>query len=202
MERNPYRKRIKVLVEILNNILHRSNEVNRRDVVELLRKTYEKHGIKPLKGKANPPDLFDKELSSLYVVGKYGLGFDQDYPELFRKIFYIEEVFEQAIEYIIVGEHTKARDLLKTVSPSNVVDSNTIARMLRIPFTKLLMGFLSEEEFSKILIKTRETIPEEERTVKNYVRFYIAFKIAESIYRGEVRSKNFKEALKLSLIHI
>jgi len=199
VERNPYRKRIKVLVDILNNILNHREELTRQVVVDILRKTYERHKIKPLKGKANPPDLYDKELSSLYIVGKYGLGLHEDYPELFSKIFYIEEAFEKALEYILNGKYEEARDLLKTVSSANVIDSNTVARMLRIPFTKLLMGFLSEEEFSKILFKTIDAIPEEERTVKNYVRFYIAFKLAESIYRGEIRNREYKEAFKRAL---
>lgn len=199
MERNPYRRRIKVLVDIFNNVLNQYKEITRQDVVDILRKTYERSKIKPLKGRANPPDLYDKELASLYVVGKYGLGLQEDYPELFNKIFYVEEAFEKAIEHILKNDFEKARELLKTISSSNVIDSNTVARMLRIPFTKLLMGFLSEEKFTKILLKTLEAIPEEERTVKNYVRFYIAFKLAESIYRGEIRNREYKEAFKRAL---
>ena len=199
MEKNPYRRRIKILVDVFNNVLNRRDELTRQDLVSILRKTYEKYKIKPLKGKANPPDLYDKELASLYVVGRYGLGLHEDYPELFSKLFYIEEAYEKALEYILSGKYEEARDLLKTISTSNVIDSNTVARMLRIPFTKLLMGFMSEEEFSKILVKTLEAIPEEERTVKNYVRFCIAFKIAESIYRGEIRNREYKEAFKRAL---
>ncbi|OYT38847.1 MAG: hypothetical protein B6U89_05200 [Desulfurococcales archaeon ex4484_58] len=199
MERNPYRRRIKLLVDILNEVINKQEEMTRKEVVEILRKTYEKHRIKPLKGKANPPDLYDKELSSLYVVGKYGLGLDEDYPRFFNKVFYIEEVFEKCIEKIMKGDSEGVRELLKTVSLSGVIDSNTVARMLRIPFTKLLLGFIEEEEFAEILLKTKEVLPEEERTVRNYVRFYIAFKTAEAIYRGEIKNKMYKEAYKRAL---
>jgi len=199
LEKNPYRRRIRVIVNILNNIIRRQDEIGRKDVVEMLRKSYEKHKLKPFKGKANPPDLYDKELVSLYVVGRYGLGLDEDYPSLFEKIFYIEKELEKAVDLIMSGRYEEARLVLKNISPSNVVDSNTVARMLRIPFTKLLFGFMSEEDFSKILLKTREALPEEEKTVKNYVKFYIAFKIAEAIYRGEARNRSYKEALKKAL---
>ncbi len=199
MERNPYRKRIKILVDILNKIIHRYEELTRKDVVEILRKTYEKHKIKPLKGKANPPDLYDKELSSLYIVGKYGLGIDEDYPDFFYNIFYIEESFEKCIELLMNNKFDEAREILKKNSSSGVIDSNTVARMLRIPFTKLLLGFMDEKEFSNILVKTVKAIPEEERTVKNYVRFYVAFRVAEAIYRGEIRNKGYKEAYKKAL---
>lgn len=198
-ERNPYRKKIQVLVNLLGEIIRKQDALTRKDVVDLLRKTYEKHRIKPLKGKATPPDLYDKELASLYVVGKYGLGIDEEYPELFDKIFYLEKGYEEVINKILAGQYEEARLILKETSPTGVIDSNTVARMLRTAFTKLLLGFLDEETFAKILRKTSEAIPEEERTVKNYVRFYIAYKVAEGIYRGEIRNKVFKEAFKRAM---
>ncbi|ABN70436.1 conserved hypothetical protein [Staphylothermus marinus F1] len=198
-ERDPYRKRIQILVNLLGEIIKKQNKLTRRDVADLLRKTYEKNKIKPLKGKATPPDLYDKELASLYVIGKYGLGIDNEYPELFDKIFYLEKGFEEAIDKILAGQYSEARAILKKTSSAAVIDSNTVARMLRTAFTRLLLGFLDEEAFAKILKKTLEAIPEEERTVRNYVRFYIAYKVAEGIYRGEIRNKIFKEAFKRAM---
>jgi hypothetical protein len=197
--RDPYRRKIQVLVNLLGEIVRRQETLTRKDVVELLRRTYDKAKIKPIKGKATPPDIYDKEMASLYVVGKYGLGIDEEYPELFNKIFYLEKGFEEAIEKILSGEYEDARLILKGASPTGVIDSNTVARMLRTAFTKLLLGFMSEEEFAEILKKTMEAIPEEERTVRNYVRFYIAFKVAEGIYRGEIRDRMVKEAYKRAI---
>ncbi|MET1160421.1 MAG: DUF2192 domain-containing protein [Thermoprotei archaeon] len=198
MERNPYRKRITILVDLLNDIIHMGS-LSRKEIAELLQKTYKKYKLAPIKGKATPPDLYDKEIASLYVIGKYGLGLDEEYPDLFSKIFYIEQEFEKALNYIMLGEYEEARKILKSLSPSNVVDSNTVARMLRIPLTKLLFGFMSEEEFAKILKTVLDAIPEEERTIRNYVRFYIAYKTAEEIYKGSIRNKQYKEAYKRAL---
>lgn len=196
MEKNPYRFRIRVVVDILNEIISLNKEITRKNVVDIVKKMYEKHGLKPFKGKANPIDLYDKELSSLYVIGKYGLGLDTDYPDLFNKIFYVEKTLEECINLVASGRYNESRELLKSISSLNVIDSNTVAKMLRIPFTKLLFGFMSEEEFSDILKRTLESFPEEARTVRNYVKFYIAFKIAEMIYRGRIKDKSYKEAYK------
>jgi len=199
VERSPYRRRIQVLVDVLNKMLERKDEVTRQDVVAMLKKAYEKRGISPLKGKASPPDLYDKEMVSLYIVGKYGLGIHEEYADVFSRVFYLEEAFDKAVEYIKAEKFEDARSLLKAISPANVIESNTVARMLRIPFTKLLLGFMSEEEFVDILHKTLKAVPEEERTVKNYAKFYIAFKLAEAIFKKEVRNRDYKEALKKAL---
>ena len=71
--------------------------------------------------------------------------------------------------------------------------------MLRIAFTKTILGFDTEESFIGILKRVREAFPEEERTVRNYVRYYIAFKTAEAIARGEIRNRVLKEAYKQAL---
>ncbi len=197
--KNPYKKRIQVLVNLLGDIIKKQNSLSRKKVVEMLRRTYERNKLVPLKGKANPPDIYDKEMASLYVIGKYGLGIEDEYPELFQKIFYLEKRYEEVLEKIMAGEYEEARTLLKETSPSRVIDSNTVARMLRTAFTRLLLGFMDEEEFANILKKVIEAIPEEERTVKNYVRFFIAFKVAEAISRGEIRNKMYKEAFKRAL---
>jgi hypothetical protein len=199
MIRNPYKKRIQIAVTILSDILRRGDEISREKAVEILQKQYRKYGITPLKGKATPTDIYDKELASLYIVGKYGLGLHEEYPGLFKKIFYLEETYEEIIDKILSGEYESARNMLKGTSASGVIDGNSVARLLRIPFTKLVMGFISEEEFSKILHKAMEAFPEEQRTVENYVRFYVGYKVAEAIYRGEARNRAYKEALKRSI---
>ncbi|MEM0377925.1 MAG: DUF2192 domain-containing protein [Thermosphaera sp.] len=198
-ERTPYKKRIQVAVNILSEVIKRGREITRSEAIELLRKTYEKQGLQPIRGKAFPPDIYDKELATIYVVGKYGLNLHEEYPDLFERIFYLEEAYERAIDYILKNDYEVARKILKENSITGVIDSNTIARMLRVPLTKFILGFLNEEEFAKILHKTREAVPEEESTVYKYVKFFIAFKLAEMIFKGEVKSKEYKEALKKAL---
>uniref|UniRef100_A0A7C2FNB6 DUF2192 domain-containing protein n=1 Tax=Thermosphaera aggregans TaxID=54254 RepID=A0A7C2FNB6_9CREN len=198
-ERSPYKRRIQIAVSILSELTKKTGELSRPHVVEILRKTYEKQGLQPIRGKALPQDIYDKEMATIYVVGKHGLNLHEEYPELFEKIFYLEESYEKAVESVLKGDFETARNILKEVSSTGVIDSNTVARMLRIPLTKLVLGFSKEEEFANILRKTIEAFPEEEATVLKYVKFYVAFKLAEMIFRGEVKSREYKEALKKAL---
>lgn len=198
MGRNIYAVKLKIASTILNKVVKRE-DLSRTQLVRILRMFYKKYKVKPFKGKANPQDLYDKELTTLYIIGKYGLKLDQEYPDFFENVFYVEYTLDKCVQMIMDNNYEKARELLKTISPSNVVDSNMIARLLRIPFTKLVFGFIDEESFAKTLIKTREAFPEEEASVRNYVKFYIAFRIAEAISKGLVREPGLKEALKKSI---
>lgn len=197
--RQPHKKRIQVAVSILSEVAKRVNELDRGALVDYLRKTYEKTGLSPIRGKTLPPDIYDKELTTLYVIGKYGLGLAQDYPYMFSKIFYVEENLDMALDLILQGDIGGAREKIKSVSPTGVVDGNMIARLLRIPLTKFILGFISEDEFTRILHAVYNAFPEEEKTVKSYVKFFIGLKLAEAIYRGEIRSREYKEAFKRAL---
>ncbi|MEM1628988.1 MAG: DUF2192 domain-containing protein [Desulfurococcaceae archaeon] len=197
--KSPHKKRIQVAIGLLSEFTKILDELDRASATEMLQKAYFKAKLQPIRGKAMPPDIYDKEMATLYVIGKYGLKLHEEYPQLFNKIFYIEETLNKAIEDILNGSYESARDKLKSISPSGVIDSNMVARMLRIPLTMFILGFLSEEDFRKILQETVKAIPEEERTVRNYVRFFIGYKICEAIYKGEVRSKEYKEAYKRAL---
>jgi len=195
----PHKNRIQAAVTILSELTKQLDSIDRAKAVSVLKSMYESRKIQPIRGKSQPPDLYDKEMATLYVIGKYGLKLDQDYPELFSKIFYIEEALEEALNDIMSSNLEVAREKLKKISSSGVVDSNTIARLLRLPLTKLMFGFLGEDEFKNILHKVLEAFPEEEKTVRNYARFFIAFKLAEAIYKGEVKTREEKEALKKAI---
>lgn len=197
--KTPHRMRVQTAVAILSEMVKSLNSIDRAKAVELLKKTYQSRRIQPIRGKAQPQDLYDKEMATLYVVGKYGLKLDHEYPELFEKVFYLEQSLEEALMRIINNDYVGAREILKNISPMGIIESNIIARMLRIPLTKYILGFIEEEEFKALLTKTLEAIPEEEKTIKNYVRFYIGLKIAESIYKGEIKTREEKEALKKAL---
>ena len=194
--RSPYKKRIQVAVKLLSELVKRIEEIDRSSAVEILRKTYTEYRIQPIKGKTTPPDIYDKEMATLYVISKYGLKLNEEHPELHAKIFYVEESLENIISDLLSGRVIEAREKIRLISPSGIVDSNTIARLLRIPLTKSILGFTNEEEFREILQKVREALPEEEKTVINYVKFYISLKLAEAIYRGEIKSRDVKEAYK------
>ncbi len=197
-ERNPYRKRIQLAVDILGEVIGRQ-DIDRYKLIEIMKQKYSRTKTQPLRGKALPPDIYDKELTTLYVVGRYGLGLDIDYPEEFNRLFDKEILFDQAIAYVLDKEFEEARKILLELSPARVIDSNTLARMLRVAFTKTILGFMDENIFYKLLHMCMEAFPEEVRTVHNYVRFYIAFKLAEEIYGGGIRDRLTKEAYKQAL---
>jgi hypothetical protein len=79
-EKYPYKRRIQVAVSILSELSKKAGELTRPQVVEILRRTYEKQGLQPIRGKALPQDIYDKELATVYVVGKHGLNLHEEYP--------------------------------------------------------------------------------------------------------------------------
>ncbi len=197
--RNPYRKKINVLVDLWTKIIEYYAEggVKRKEIEEMLRKYYEEKRIVPFKGKATPDDLYDKELTSLYIVGKYGLGLDKEYREIFDEVFYHEETYERIIEVLLRGEQG-ARELVLNLLGGSL-EPNTLARILRVMFTMVILGFRKEEEFYRLLRVIADYFPEHRDTLRKYTRFYIAFRVAEAIAKGQVKNKVAKEALKQSL---
>lgn len=195
----PHKKRIQVAVELLSEFTKYIDTLDRAKAVEELKRAYNEKRLKPIKGKATPPDIHDKEMATLYVVAKYGLRLDTDFPDLIEKVFYVEKVLDDALQSLYEGAYGRVREKLKSVSPTGTVDSNIVARMLRIPLTKYVLGFASEEEMKDALVKSLEALPEEEKTVRNYARFFIALKLAEMIYKGEVKTREEKEAFKKAL---
>ncbi|MEM0198844.1 MAG: DUF2192 domain-containing protein [Desulfurococcaceae archaeon] len=195
----PHKKRIQVAVELLSEFMKNLDSIDRSKAVEMLRRMYSIRKLQPIKGKANPPDIFDKEMATLYVIGKYGLKLDSEFPELFDKVFYIEKILDDAVGDVLEGRFEDVKEKLKRSSHSGVVDSNIVARMLRIPLTKFILGFTNENELREVLQKTAKALPDEERTVNNYAKFFVSLKLAEMIYKGEVKSKEEKEAFKKAL---
>ncbi len=195
------KKRINVLIDVWNKVIELWEEsggsLSRGDVVKILKDVYEKESIKPLKGASNPLDLYDKELTSLYVVGKHGMGLEEQYPELFDSIFSDEVKFESAINIVLKEPVERATEKVKTILGD--LSDNTIARILRLKMTEVFFGFSSNESFVNLVKVFSKAFPSKSRIIENYTRFYIAFKVAEAIARGEVRDKISKEALKHAL---
>jgi len=162
---------------------------DRSKAVELLREMYSSAGIEPIRGASTPPDLFDKEMISLYIIGKWGLGIDRDMPpETFSKIFWLEQLLERAIEAI--SEAQSLDDVCRiSKEVCNHLDDAFVARILRFAFTKMYFGFSTDEEFRKLLLKLYNIMPRFSETIKRFTKFYIAYKVGEKIARGEVRSR-------------
>ncbi len=199
--RNPYKNKISVLVDVWTKIVSYGDlaGITRDEIRKVLYEAYKSKNITPFKGRANPEDLYDKELMSLYIVGKYGLGLDKQYPEIFDEVFYNEKLYEKIIEIMLSNEdNTKTRNIVLNLLGGEI-DSNTVARMLRTLFTAIVFGFREEEELVKLLHRFLEVFPEQEQTIRKYSRFYIAFRVAEAISKGIIRNKVSKEVYKQSL---
>ncbi len=197
-KRNVYKKKIATAIDVLGEITGQEN-IDREEVVQQLREAYEKIKLSPFRGSAFPEDIYDKEMATLYIVGKYGMGIEEDFPELFEKVFEREKKYEECIEELL-SERTaeEKRDRITKIL-GGTPDSNELARILRLVFTKIILGFEDEEKLVKALHEAIKVFPELENDAKKYARFYIGFKLAEMIAVGEIRSKMDKELRKQAL---
>ncbi|MDM7274978.1 MAG: DUF2192 domain-containing protein [Thermoprotei archaeon] len=195
------KRRLNVLMEAWNKVIEAwedsGGNIVRGDVVKILESVYAKESIKPIKGASDPADLYDKELASLYVVGKHGMGLEDQFPELFDTVFHDEVKYESVINVVLSELPERAREKVKAIIGS--IDDNTLARILRLKLTEVFFGFSSSEDMAKLLKTMLNIYPNKAKTIKNYAKFYIAFKVAESISKGEIRDRISKEALKHAL---
>ncbi len=195
--RRTQKARIDAAMEALSLILQKG-VTDREEARRILSEVYSRHAVQPIRGKAWPPDIWDKEMATLYVLAKYAFALDEEKPGLFNKLFSYEEVLEEAASIIREKPPEEARRLLLFLLGGSV-DDNTIARLLRVEFTKVLLGFGEEEEFVKLLQRLAKVLPEQENTVRKYARYYIATRLAQAIAAGLVRSRIGKEAFKQAL---
>ncbi|MCX8195626.1 MAG: DUF2192 domain-containing protein [Acidilobaceae archaeon] len=195
------KRRINVLMDVWHRLLElwedSGGALVRGDAVKLLSDVYQKESIKPLKGAMNPADIYDKELASLYVVGKHGMALEESYPELFDKIFTEEVKYENAINIMLKEPPERAREKVKAMLGE--VDDNIISRIFRLKLTEVFFGFDNKDRLLELIKVALKVYPEKERVIKNYMKFYIAFSVAEAISKKEVRDKIEKEVLKQSL---
>ncbi|MEM4511832.1 MAG: DUF2192 domain-containing protein [Acidilobaceae archaeon] len=194
--------RINILMDVWQKIIEMWEEsggaLTRHDIARVLSEVYKREKIAPIKGASNPQDIYDKELSSLYVVGRYGMGLEEEYSELFDKIFVEEYKYENAISIILSEPPERARERVRILLGGSP-DDNTLARILRLKMVQVYFGFDRDETFLQLLKKLREVFPDKEKVASNYAKFYVAFKIAEAISRGEIKDKITKEAAKRAL---
>ncbi|MBP1357178.1 MAG: DUF2192 domain-containing protein [Sulfolobus sp.] len=192
MVKEIYRERIKALTDIWGQILANPERYSRSDVIELIKDSYEKNGIKPFRG-FKTENLYDKELISLYVVGKDGLGFFEEYKSIFDNLFYEEERFEEALNMILNKKSVDAFEFLGK-------DKERLARVLRLAFTRVIFSFDKEDLLFSALRELYNTnIDEIKHTSESFARFYTAFKLAEGIAEGIIKSTLDYEAQKKAI---
>jgi hypothetical protein len=193
------RKRLKILVDVWGEIIARSSErLTREEVIEILRKRYERDGVEPVRGAANPSDIYERDLIALYIVGVEGLGIAPELPKHVLEIFEQERKYVEAAEIILREDNDGLRDKLIQLFGSPL-DSSTISKIFRVELLRYYYGFKDRDDMPKIIEAISKSFPEEEKTSKRLSKFYIAVKVAEAIIRGEVRDWATKEALKQAI---
>ncbi|MGC9096385.1 MAG: DUF2192 domain-containing protein [Infirmifilum sp.] len=184
-----HKKRVEVAINIWGEILSGAF-TDRRELAEYLREIYKENSLEPIRGKTKI-DIYDKELATVYLVGKFGLGLEEEFDK-FSDLFNIEIHSEKVIQKIQSGESPKTA--MKEVFGS--FDENMVFRVLRLAMTAVLLGFMSEDTFINILFEFEKDFPELEKNFQGFKRFYIAYRIAEEIAAGRVRNRIEKETLK------
>lgn len=188
MVKEIYKERVKVLTDLWSKILQEENIV-RGDVIELLKESYEQKGIKPIRG-FKAEDLYEKELISLYVVGKDGLGLYEDYKNVFEKLFKFEITYDKALSLILENKPMEAYELLDK-------DKSNVAKALRLIFTEVIFSFKPEDLLYKALRNLDGTgLDDLKHTAVSFSRFYTAFKMAEGIAEKTIKDKMSLEAMK------
>ena len=188
MVKEIYKERIKVLTDLWSKILESQN-LTRDDVIELLKESYEEKGIKPIRG-FKAEDLYEKELISLYVVGKDGLGLFEEYRSLFDELFSFEVTYDEALNLILENKPLEAYEKLDK-------DKGNVAKSLRVIFTETIFSFKPEDLLFKALRNLNNTDSDElKHTAISFSRFYTAFKIAEGIAERSIKDKMTLEAMK------
>ncbi len=188
-----YADRVETCIEIWSLILEGSVK-SREEVRALLKEYYTERSIEPIRGKSRI-ELFDKELITLYIVGKYGLGVHEEVPNIVRRVFSLEHRCEVAYYRILKGE--SPRIVMSEVFKS--YDSALLFRMLRFVVTLVLLGFDNEENLVMVLKNVAEAFPEYASRFPLFARFYICLKLCEAIALGKIRSPLEKETLKHAL---
>ncbi len=192
------RKRLKVLVDVWGQIIDRGN-MTREEVIELLKKEYERNGVEPFRGVAKPQDIYEKDMITLYLVAIYGLNIQSEYSEIIDKIFSLEKSLEQACELLYSEDNPDvAREKIIKIFNKNP-DSALLSKIFRVEILKHYFGFIGEDRMSKILRNMLKAFPEEEATVRRLSKFYIAYKVGEAILKGEIKDWTSKEAYKQAI---
>jgi len=177
MVKELYRERMKILTDLWGHILNEWESLTRDSLLSLVQEYYEKNEIRPFRG-FKSTNLYEKELITLYVVGKEGLGLYEDYRQVFEKLLPNEEKYNQVAK--IIFEKGAEEAYLEAGS-----DKDVLARALRLIFTEVIFSFSDEAKLIQSLrILHSSTNDAIKHTAKSFSRFYTAFRLAESIAKA------------------
>jgi hypothetical protein len=188
------RKRVKAYVDALSNLMV-MEDPSRELAINILKEALKSNGVEPFRGISNPPDIYEKELISLYVVGTRGLGIHQDYPEKFNKLFGNEVVYDEVLKVLEGDDTISMKERIKQLLGRDVSELD-IAKVLRLAMVLYYLDFVSHEYVVKVLKNVSKVFPEYIETVRRFTKFFIAIKISSDIANGVIKNKMMKEINK------
>ncbi|MEM4908563.1 MAG: DUF2192 domain-containing protein [Ignisphaera sp.] len=192
---NIKRKRVAVIVNAWSRIV-KENISTREQAVEILKKSYEEMGIEPIRGSSTSPDLYDKDMASLYIIGKFGLAINEELAkEAIENIFSIEVMLEKVVDIV---KNVESYDQLCKEYPGicKILDDKLVARLLRYIFTMYYFGFIDRSSFFELLKKTYVVLRPLEETIKRFTRFVIAYEVGKKISENEIKNKTSLNMVK------
>ncbi|AWR97094.1 DUF2192 domain-containing protein [Acidianus sulfidivorans JP7] len=191
MVKELYKDRVKVINDLWGKILDNWKSLNRDQLIQLLKFAYEQNNIKPFRG-FKSTNLYEKELITLYVIGKDGLGLYDDYKDVFDYLLNVEEKYDE-IASLMMNSPQEAFEKANR-------DKDVLARALRLLFIEVILSFKEESRLS-IALKKLDSCNDDaiKHTAKSFARFYTAFKLAEGIAEGIIRDKVNYIAMKKAI---
>lgn len=189
------RLRIKIYVDVLGTIVNKRT-LSREDAVNLLKKIFEELNLEPIRGASKPPDIYEKELISLYIIAKYGLNILGDYPELV-KLFYKEILLEEAINTLMNDPPEIARSKIEKLLP--YLDESTLSKILRFGFTLTYLDFKDKKFMINLIKNCYSVFPDKSDIIRRFTKFFIAASVADEILKGRIKDSLNKEIEKHAL---
>ena len=191
--KNPNKHRIEACIEVWGLIANGKIK-SREELVKALKEAYDNHGIEPFRG-ISKIDLYDKEIATLYIIGKYGLNIYDEVKGKVGAIFKPEELYDKAVKAVLEGVNPKQalQELFEKV------DSQVFFRILRFAVTLNLLGYLDDDKLRLVISEMFKSFPEFSERYRSFIRFYVTLKLCELIALGKVRNRIEKEILKHTL---
>ncbi len=196
-----YKDRIEASLDAWDKIL-RGDVSTRPELENLLVTLYKQRGVEPFRG-LSKIRIYDKEIATVYVVGKYGLAVvDDSSISQYIHLLQVETIGDEVYGKLKSVDFSLSDELRSYVRDKVDVDvmgetlEERVFRAYRLVYTGSIMGFMPETDFVKMYSALLDVFPQLSERLINYVRFYVATKIAEKIALGQITNLDDKKIEK------
>ncbi|WP_238375076.1 DUF2192 domain-containing protein [Vulcanisaeta thermophila] len=198
-----YRDRIEVAIEIWDKIL-KGEVTDRNHLRNLLKDRYRRTRIKPLMG-FYKSGIYDKEIATVFVVGKYGLGIVGDETtKTLSNLFSVEIKCNKTYQLLKNKNYQPDTESIKQINeiinedwgPKLKTTKDKALRILRYVFTGVILRFIPEEDLVNTYKALGSIYTNLTTTLKGYIKFYVAFKVAEDIALHRIRKPEEEKIMK------